>query len=125
MKRYIANGTLFVLFGLAVLVAGCASYYKVKDPLTGNVYFTQKIDNLKGGAVKLKDARSGDTVTIQNSEVKQLNSNEYFAGLAVQDATPAAAPVAAPPAAAVAPAPDAATTTAPDAAPATAPDATK
>jgi hypothetical protein len=99
MKRNITNGSIVVLLGLIVLVTGCASYYKVNDPQTGKVYYTQKIDELKSGAVRLKDDRSGNAVTIQNSEIKQLSSDEYHAGLAAQETTlaPAAAPAVAPP----------------------------
>jgi hypothetical protein len=117
MKRIIAGGLSVVVLGLVILVAGCASYYKVKDPQSGNVYYTDKIDNVRGGAVKLKDARTGSMVTIQNSEVKEISSDEYKAGLAapVSMPTPTSAP------AAPAPAPAAAPATAPTAAPAPAP----
>jgi len=117
MKRIIASGLSVVVLGLVILVAGCASYYKVKDPQSGNVYYTDKIDNVRGGAVKLKDARTGSMVTIQNSEVKEISSDEYKAGLAapVSMPTPTSAP------AAPAPAPAAAPATAPTAAPAPAP----
>jgi hypothetical protein len=96
MKRFIMNGCFVVVLGLVLLVAGCASYYKVRDPQTGDVYYTEKIDNLRGGAVKLKDARTGNIVTIQNSEVKEINSDEYKAGLAAPVAAPASAPTEAP-----------------------------
>ena len=109
MKRIIANGLSVVVLGLVILVAGCASHYKVKDPQSGNVYYTDKIDNVRGGAVKLKDARTGNMVTIQNSEVKEISSDEYKAGVtapvAALVAAPAAAPAPAPAAAPAAPAP--------------------
>jgi uncharacterized protein YceK len=118
MQRFIMNGCFVLVLGLVLLVSGCASYYKVRDPQTGDVYYTKKIDNLRGGALKLKDARTGSMVTIQNSEVKEISSDEYKAGLAAPVAAPAAAPAAAPVAA---PAPTAAPTAAPASVPTEAP----
>jgi len=108
MKLSLRYGWLVVSLCVGVLVVGCASYYKVTDSQTGKEYYTQEIDNVKGGAVKLKDARSGSTVTIQNSEVKEISKDEYKAGLAapVSKPAPAEAPAPAPTAApSVAPAP--------------------
>jgi len=104
MKRFIDNGLVAAVLGLFLLVAGCASYYKVRDPQSGNVYYTQKVDYVSGGAVRMMDARTGSMVTIQNSEVKEISSDEYKAGLAAPAAkpTPAGAPAA--PAAAPTPA---------------------
>ncbi len=115
MKRSVRCGWLVVVLCLGIVIVGCASYYKVTDPQSGKEYYTQEIENLKGGAVKLKDARSGSTVTIQNSEVKEIDSDAYKAGLAAPVSKPAPAP-----AAAAAPAPAAA---APAATPATEPSA--
>ncbi len=115
MKRSVRCGWLVVVLCLGIVVVGCASYYKVTDPQSGKEYYTQEYENLKGGAVKLKDARSGSIVTIQNSEVKEIDSDAYKAGLAAPVSKPAPAP-----AAAAAPAPAAA---APAATPATEPSA--
>jgi uncharacterized protein YceK len=106
----------FVVVSLCVglLVGGCASYYKVTDPQTGKEYYSQKIDNVKGGAVKLKDARSGNTITIQNSEVKEISKDEYNAGIAAPVSKPAPAP-----------APEAPPAPAPAAEPSSAPTGTK
>lgn len=91
MKRTFARGLYVVVFGWALLAMGCAGYYKVTDPASGKVYYTEKVSTEnKGGAVKLKDARSKAVVTLQNSEVIEISKDEYQAGLA----TPAAAPVA-------------------------------
>ncbi len=83
-----------------LLVAGCASYYKVIDPESGREYYTQKVETITGGAVKLKDARTGNIVTIQNSEVKEINSEDYKTGLSAPvkqaPAAPAPAPASAP-----------------------------
>lgn len=111
MKLSLRYGWLIVSFCIGLFVVGCASYYKVTDPQTGKEYYTQEIDNVRGGAVKLKDARSGSTVTIQNSEVKEISKDEYTAGLAAPVSKPA-------PAEAPAPAPTAAPSVAPSPAPA-------
>ena len=103
MKRFIAIGWFVGVLGLVFLVAGCASYYRVTDTQSGNVYYTKKVDTVKGGggAVKLNDGKTGSVVTIQNSDVKEISKKEYKEGLAapVSKAAPAAAPAPAPAAA--------------------------
>jgi hypothetical protein len=135
MKQLIRNGWLVVILCAGLCVVGCAgNYYKVTDPQSGNIYYTESIEGLSGGAVKLKDAKSNSTVTLQNSQVKEITEKEYKAGLAapVSKPTPtvAAAPMTAPtptataaPAAAPAPAPAAAPAPAPSSAPASEPAA--
>ena len=49
----------------------------VKNPSTGNIYYTDNIDKEKSGAVKFKDANTGSEVTIQNSEVSKVPKEEY------------------------------------------------
>ena len=90
--------TLLVI-GLVVagglLATACASYYRVTDPVSGSVYYTQKVERAVGGAAQFKDQRSGSEVTIQNSEVKEIDPKEYEAGLK-STPTPKTAPVPAP-----------------------------
>ena len=62
---------------IAVLITGCTKYYKVSDPLTGGTYYTTKIKKHSGGAVSLKDEKTGKTVTIQNSEVEKITKDEF------------------------------------------------
>jgi hypothetical protein len=115
MKRSVRYGWLVASLCIGFLVVGCATYYRVTDPQSGNTYYTQKIENVMGGAVKVKDTRTGSIVTLQNSEVKEISEKEYKAGLAAPVSkptptpTPAAVPATAPtptaaPAAVVAPA---------------------
>jgi hypothetical protein len=61
----------------ALIVGGCTSYYRVTDPASGNIYYTKDIDNQKGGAVTLKDAATGDKVTLQNSQISKVSKEEY------------------------------------------------
>jgi hypothetical protein len=128
MKRSMKFGWAVASLCAGLLVVGCATYYKVTDPYSGKTYYTDKVDGQMGGAVKMKDARTGSVVTLQNSEVKEISEKEYKAGLAapVSKPTPTAAPASAPTptaAPASAPTPTAASTAAPAAvvAPAAAP----
>lgn len=68
--------TILVVFGLSACGGG---YYKVVDPATDKTYYTKKIHEEKGGAIKLEDANTGSTITLQNSEVTQINKEEFKA----------------------------------------------
>lgn len=76
---------LLVMF-LLVGIAGCGGYYIVKDPSTGNIYYTDSIDKEKGGAIKFKDAKTDTSVTLQNSEVKKIPKKEYKSALEAKEA---------------------------------------
>ena len=92
---------------LMVLLAGCfGSYYTVRDPASGTAYYTTDVGKAGGtGAVKFKDEKTGSTVTLQSSEVKEISKDEFAKQTAKP--APAAAPVPAPAAAAPAPGPGA------------------
>ena len=118
MKPSMTKGWFAVIAALGlVLITGCATYYKVKDPQTGNVYYTEKVDYISGGAVRMFDARTGSMVTIQNSEVKEIGSDEFQKGLAAPMSKPTQTAPAPAPATAPAAAPAPATTEAPKSAP--------
>jgi hypothetical protein len=68
--------TILVIFGLSACGGG---YYKVVDPTTDKTYYTKDLDEDKGGAIKIKDANTGSTVTLQNSEVTEINKEEFKA----------------------------------------------
>ena len=74
MKKLVAC-LVCVLF-----LAGCASYYKVTDPASKSIYYTNDIDQMKNGAVKFKDAKTGSNITLQSSEVKEIDSKEFKEG---------------------------------------------
>jgi len=61
---------------LALFLAACAHYFKVTDPSNGKVFYTEDIDR-KGSAVEFKDAQSGGMVTLQNSEIVQIDKQAY------------------------------------------------
>jgi len=68
---------MVVLVAMVLATAGCTSYYIVKDPSTGKNYYTTDYKEMKGGSVKLKDEKTGAVVTIQNSEIRKVDSGEY------------------------------------------------
>ena len=82
--------TALMLGGLTMLVAGCSdNHYRVTDPTSGNTYYTTKVsDTGKGGAVKVKDDKTGSMVTLQSHDVKEISENEYRAGLATVKPAP-------------------------------------
>ena len=73
-------GTLakWTVVATMVLIAGCASYYKVTDPASGRSFYTEKVNRPKDGTtIMFKDAKSGAEVTLQSSEVLQISSDEF------------------------------------------------
>jgi hypothetical protein len=67
--------------GLALLCAGgCTTYYKVTDPTTGRAYYTTELQHKNSGAATLKDARTGNKVNLQNSEVQTISKEEFESG---------------------------------------------
>lgn len=64
-----------------VCVCGCTSYYRVTDPSTDKTYYTKDVKNAGGGAVKIIDESNGNTVTLQNSEVKKIEKQEFQQGI--------------------------------------------
>ena len=69
------------VLAVALVTAGCTSYYKVTDPSTGRVYYTTEVKKKGSGAATLKDARTGNQISIQNSEVQKIKKEQYNAGL--------------------------------------------
>ena len=74
----IASRTMGIASICAVMMiaGGCGSYYKVTDPTTGRVYYTEHLDK-RGSAVVLRDARTGQDVTIQNSEIQSIKKEQF------------------------------------------------
>jgi hypothetical protein len=66
---------------MLVLAAGCTTYYQVSDPAGSKLYYTTDIDTTDAGAIKLKDEKTGATVTLQSSEVREISRDEYEAAL--------------------------------------------
>jgi hypothetical protein len=91
--RFVRTGLGVCLVG--VLVGGCGpTYYRVTDPTTNRNYYTTELKQQKGGGVRLKDAGTGRTVTLQNSEVMTVKKEEFETGkvrTAAENAPPAGA----------------------------------
>ena len=71
MKRTVA----LVLTG-ALLVGGCASYYKVTDASNGKAYYTEEVKR-NGSAVEFKDGKTGAVTTLQDSQVLEISKQQY------------------------------------------------
>jgi hypothetical protein len=76
------NMTTSALLACLMAVGGCASYYQVKDPGTGRTYYAKDIKQRTSGAVMLKDGKSGEEITVQNSEVRKVDKEYYEKNLA-------------------------------------------
>jgi hypothetical protein len=61
---------------LTVSLAACAHYFKVAEPGSGKVFYTEDIKR-NGSAVEFKDAQTGGVVTLQNSEITQIDKQAY------------------------------------------------
>jgi hypothetical protein len=78
MMRKIA----LLLPAMLVALAGCASHYVVRDPASGNTYYTRDVERAgDSGSVRFKDDATGASVTIQQSEVQKVSEDEYDAGV--------------------------------------------
>ena len=69
--------TLGAVVALATVTIACSHYYKVNDPAGTKEYYTTEIDQKKGGAIEIKDKKTGATVTLQSSEVKEISEEEF------------------------------------------------
>lgn len=83
MNKATWGNKLIVIFTILLLgtifLSGCTSHYKVKDTQSGSVYYTTEVDRSRSGSVKFKDANTGSEVTLQSSEVSEINEEEYKA----------------------------------------------
>jgi uncharacterized lipoprotein YmbA len=71
-----------LLPALLLLLTGCASHYLVRDPASGNTYYTRDIDRAgDAGSVKFTDAATGSRITIQQSEVQSISEDQYESGI--------------------------------------------
>ena len=77
-----------VIAGMISLMTACSHYYKVNDPAGSKEYYTTDIDQEKGGAIKIKDEKSGATVTLQSSEVKEISEEEFEKAVKGSEAKP-------------------------------------
>ncbi len=78
----IAHIALWTLCGFTMIASGCTSYYRVTDPTSGKQYYTTEVIDKKFEAVKIKDDKTGDTVTLKNWQIKEISKDDYKAGIA-------------------------------------------
>ena len=65
-----------------IVLTGCASHYMVRDPASGNTYYTRDVDRAgDAGSVKFRDDATGAKIIIQQSEVRTVSEDEYEAGI--------------------------------------------
>jgi len=67
---------ILVVVLLTFTLAACAHYYKVTDPASGKVYYTEKVKR-DGSAVQFKDSQTGSETTLQSSEVAEVSKQTY------------------------------------------------
>lgn len=76
----IRGSVILLAMVLAVGIIGCSSYYTVKDPTTDKVFYTTEIRE-KDAGVTFIDAKSGAKVTLQNSEISEIEKDAFKAAL--------------------------------------------
>ena len=85
-------------FAGIMLVAACGgtNYYVIKNPATGQTYYTTDYKTLDNGAIQLTDAKTQAQVTLPTSSIQKVEKSEYDAKLYAAPPAPAA-PAATPP----------------------------
>jgi hypothetical protein len=68
---------MFAAFSIFLLLAACTTYYEVKDPTSDKVYYTTKVDRNRDGSVQLTNDVNGASITLQNSEIKEVDKETY------------------------------------------------
>src|SRR4051812_20804920 len=81
-KEFSMRYAWLALVGCVAMGAlGCGTtYYRVTDPTTGRDFYTTVVEKQRGGSVRLRDAGTGRTVTLQNSEVHEVKKEEFDSG---------------------------------------------
>ena len=63
------------------VLSGCAHFYKITDPASGHVYYTDKIHDKGHGVINFKDEDSKQQVTLSASEVMQITEDQFKANI--------------------------------------------
>ena len=61
-----------------VTLSACTTYYKIHDPTTGNDYYTTEYEREDSGGVSFQNDKTGEKVTVQNSEISEVNEGTYL-----------------------------------------------
>lgn len=67
----------FLSFVFVFVVSGCANYYKIVDPVSKKVYYTDSIDKKGNGVIHFKDEVTKTKVTLPQSEVLEITEDQY------------------------------------------------
>lgn len=69
--------TGLTLLAVALATAGCTTtYYRVTDPLSGRIYYTDDISRRDPG-IRFRDAKSGADVSLSSSEVLAISADDF------------------------------------------------
>jgi PBP1b-binding outer membrane lipoprotein LpoB len=80
--------SVHAVVAMLLFLGGCSHYYKVSDPAGSKEYYTKDVDQTKMGAIKIKDAKTGATVTLQSSDVKEISEDEFNQAVKGQNPKP-------------------------------------
>ena len=75
MKKRIVRYCLAFFF--MAIISGCASYYKVTDPVSNKVYYTGNIDRKLNGLIQFTDEESKTNVTLMGADVLEITKGQY------------------------------------------------
>ena len=73
-------GLFFLSLVFVFVVSGCGNYYKVVDPVSQKVYYTDSIKEKGRGVIQFKDKLSKNVVTLPESEVMEITKDQYQSG---------------------------------------------
>lgn len=59
-----------------IACGGCVRYFRVTEPNGSREYYTTRIDDQPGGAIKFNDMRTNSRVTLQSSDVKEIKPGD-------------------------------------------------
>lgn len=71
---------LLGLLLVCLVSVGCTTYYRVTDLNSGKNYYTTQVERERGGAVMFKDSRTGSEVTLQSTEITEVNQEQFEHG---------------------------------------------
>lgn len=77
MSKYRKSLPAATMLLVAAVVSGCA-HYQITDPTTGRTYYSADAQRAPySGAVVFTDAKTGETLTLQNTQLKQISREEF------------------------------------------------
>lgn len=85
MSHFARFTMLALLTAFALAGTACTTYYQIEDPTTGQVYYTTDYKTKSSGAVTFTSLRTGDDVTVQNSQISKVNEQQAKYGQTPSD----------------------------------------